>query len=61
MHKKIKIAILLLSVFFVLFSFTPSLYELFHAKDLPKERFFVLEHNYMFDYNFYLSRIREGG
>lgn len=61
MHKKIKITIFLLSVFFVLFSFVPSFYELFHAKDLPKERFFVLEHNYMFDYNFYLSRIREGG
>lgn len=61
MNNKIKIAIFLLSVFFVLFSFTPSFYELFHVKDLPKERFFVLEHNYMFDYNFYLSRIREGG
>lgn len=49
-----------LSFIFVLFSFTPSFYEIYHAKDLPPDRFFVLEHNYMFDYNFYLSRIREG-
>jgi hypothetical protein len=50
----------LLSLFFVILSFSPSLYEIYHAKDLPESREFVLEHNYMFDYNFYLSRIREG-
>ncbi len=55
-----KFFLVLLSFFFVFFSFSPSLYEIYHIKDLPKERSFVLEHNYMFDYNFYLSRIRQG-
>ncbi len=57
---KFKIIIFFLSLFFVFFSFVPSFYEIYHAKDLPRERVFVLEHNYMFDYNFYLSRIRQG-
>lgn len=52
--------IVLLSAGFVLFSFFPSLYEISQAKYIPPERVFVLEHNYMFDYNFYLSRIRGG-
>lgn len=55
-----KIILIFLSLLFVFLSFTPSLYEIYHAKDLPKDRIFVLEHNYMFDYNFYISRIREG-
>ena len=50
----------ILSIFFVLFSFSPSLYEIYQAKNIPQERYFLLEHNYLFDYNFYLSRIREG-
>lgn len=52
--------LILLSVLFVLFSFTPTLLEIYNAKLLPPNREFTLEHNYMFDYNFYLSRIREG-
>lgn len=55
-----KVLVFILSIFFVTFSFAPSLYEIYHVKDLPGERVFVLEHNYMFDYNFYLSRIRQG-
>lgn len=49
-----------LCLVFVTFSFMPSLYDLYMAKRLPGDRAFVLEHNYMFDFNFYLSRIREG-
>src|SRR3990170_9109523 len=52
--------IVLLSIFFILLSFAPTFYDLYEAKNLPKERSHVLEHNYMFDYNFYLSRIRQG-
>lgn len=52
--------IILLSILFSLFSFSPSLYEIITQDKLPPERSFVLEHNYMFDYNFYLSRIRQG-
>jgi hypothetical protein len=29
-------------------------------KNIPSARVFTLDHNYMLDYNFYLSRIREG-
>jgi len=57
---KIKTALLFLCIFFVLFSFFPSFYEILNKDKLPAERTFVLEHNFMFDYNFYLSRIREG-
>ena len=52
--------ILLLCLFFVFLSFVPSFYEYFNKNKIPQERFFVLEHNYNFDYNFYLSRIRQG-
>ncbi len=57
-----RLIFLSLSAFFVLFSFSPSLYEIYSyaSHKIPLEREFVLEHNYMFDYNFYLSRIREG-
>lgn len=57
MAKKI---IFFLSVLFVFLSFYPTLYEIQQAKYLPKDRAFELVHNYVFDYNFYLSRIREG-
>lgn len=57
MTKKI---IFILSLFFVFLSFSPTLYELNYAKNLPKDRALELVHNYVFDYNFYLSRIREG-
>ncbi|MCL4339401.1 hypothetical protein M1271_06990 [Patescibacteria group bacterium] len=50
----------LLAALFVIFSFSPSIYEINRKDAIPKERYFVLEHNYLFDYNFYLSRIKEG-
>lgn len=45
---------------FMLFSLTPALYELSRAGDLHPDRQFELVHNFPTDYNFYLSRIREG-
>jgi hypothetical protein len=45
---------------FVLFSLLPTGYELTRAKYLSQERAFELVHNFPTDYNFYLSRIREG-
>lgn len=57
---KTRFIIFSLSIFFVLFSFIPSIYELSNKHNLQSNREFVLEHNYMFDYNFYLSRIRQG-
>lgn len=50
----------LLVVFFVLFSLLPTFYELKRSNDVPADRSFELVHNYITDYNFYLSRIREG-
>ena len=44
----------------LLFSFAPSLYELSRKADLHNNREFELVHNFPTDYNFYLSRIREG-
>ncbi len=58
--KKTKLILIFLSILFVFFSFSPSLYEIEQKSLLPPERSFELVHNYMFDYNFYLSRIREG-
>lgn len=55
-----KYLLILLSIFFVFLSFYPSLVDINEAAKLPPDRAYVLEHNYMFDYNFYLSRIREG-
>lgn len=49
-----------LVVVFVLFSLLPSMYELSRYKDLQPNRQFELVHNFPTDYNFYLSRIREG-
>ncbi|MCX6793609.1 MAG: hypothetical protein NTY06_00720, partial [Candidatus Gottesmanbacteria bacterium] len=46
--------------FFVLFSLTPMFYELSRQNDLHPERQFELVHNFYTDYNFYLSRIRQG-
>ncbi|MBI3380311.1 hypothetical protein HY029_06175 [Candidatus Gottesmanbacteria bacterium] len=56
----VKKLLIFLSIFFVFLSFYPTLYEIQQAKNLPNERFFELVHNYVFDYNFYLSRIKEG-
>lgn len=46
--------------FFILFSLVPTGYELLRKNDLRPERQFELVHNYYTDYNFYLSRIRQG-
>lgn len=46
--------------FFVLFSLVPMFYELSRQGDLHSDRYFELVHNFYTDYNFYLSRIREG-
>jgi len=45
--------------FFILFSFSPTLYEL-SEKEKLNGRSFELVHNYITDYHFYLSRIRQG-
>lgn len=45
---------------FVLFSFIPTFYELSQADRLHADRHFELVHNFPTDYNFYLSRIRQG-
>lgn len=50
----------ILIVGFVLFSLSPSVYELSRRGDLHPNRQFELIHNFPTDYNFYLSRIREG-
>jgi len=52
--------IIALCFFFTILSMAPSIYEYLNRNKIPTERYFVLEHNYNFDYNFYLSRIREG-
>lgn len=49
-----------LIVGFVLFSFAPNIYELSRMHDLQPNRQFELVHNFYTDYNFYLSRIRQG-
>ncbi len=49
-----------LSLLFVLASLTPTFYELYRRNDLLPERYFELVHNFPTDYNFYLSRIRQG-
>lgn len=50
----------LLIVGFVVFSLAPTFYELKRSGDLQPNRQFELVHNFPTDYNFYLSRIREG-
>lgn len=45
---------------FVLFSLAPTFYELSRMGDLKTERSFELVHNFPTDYNFYLSRIKQG-
>lgn len=51
-----------LILFFLLFSFSPTIFELFQSNNLTdKNREFILEHNYYWpDYNLYLSKIRQG-
>lgn len=55
-----KFALHFVIVFFVLFSFSPTFYELSRADRLHADRHFELVHNFPTDYNFYLSRIRQG-
>lgn len=50
----------ILIVFFVLFSFAPTLYEWHVRFKIHDDRYFELVHNFPTDYNLYLSRIREG-
>src|SRR3989344_1017267 len=52
--------VVFLSLLFTIFSFTPTIIEITSRFLVPIERAFLLEHNYLFDYNFYLSRIRQG-
>jgi len=49
----------ILILFFILFSLSPMFYE-FSQKEKLYGRSFELVHNYITDYHFYLSRIREG-
>src|SRR3989344_537705 len=60
MQGKTNLLIFILSLFFVFLSFIPTIYEYQNRGKIPQDRYFTLEHNYNFDYNFYLSRIREG-
>lgn len=55
-----RIRVVALSALFVFLSFLPSFDEIRSIRKLPENRTFTLDHNYLFDYNFYLSRIREG-
>jgi hypothetical protein len=50
----------LLIGFFLLFSLAPTFYEIGRMNDLQPGRYFELVHNFYTDYNFYLSRIRQG-
>ena len=58
--KQINLILFISAVAFTLFSMFPSFFELATREKLPPHRYFTLEHNYLFDYNFYLSRIRQG-
>lgn len=50
----------LIITLFILASLVPTFYEISRAQDLHPDRYFELVHNFYTDYNFYLSRIREG-
>src|SRR3989344_946458 len=60
MTSRQKIILVSLAVFFTLLSLLPTFFEISTRKQLPFQRYFTSEHNYLFDYNFYLSRIRQG-
>ncbi|GEM_PF-596345 len=55
-----KLILFLLSLGFVIFSFVPTGYELYKRNFIQPDRYFELVHNFPTDYNFYLSRIRQG-
>lgn len=52
--------IVFLIIFLTLFSLLPTVYELANRNNLAANRQFELVHNFPTDYNFYLSRIRQG-
>lgn len=49
-----------LILFFTVFSLLPTIYEIANRNSLQPDRAFELVHNFPTDYNFYLSRIRQG-
>ena len=51
---------ILLSIIFLGWSLVPVQYELSKKEEIAPHRSFELVHNYITDYNFYLSRIRQG-
>ncbi|MBI4225671.1 hypothetical protein HY612_01010, partial [Candidatus Roizmanbacteria bacterium] len=60
--KKIHLPLILIfSVSFMLFSYIPNFYEASVVKLLPQDRVMLWgEHIYTYDYNIYLSKIRQG-
>src|SRR4030042_2641301 len=50
----------ILSLLFVIFSLWPMFFEISRQDTLRPERRFELVHNFYTDFNFYLSRIRQG-
>ena len=55
-----KYIILIVSIAFTLFSMYPAWYELERKDTIRENRTFELVHNFYTDFNFYLSRIRQG-
>ncbi len=55
-----KTMFVVLSLVFLIFSLLPSIYEVSQSGKIQSNRTFELIHNYYTDYNFYLSRIRQG-
>lgn len=41
-------------------SLWPTVYEIKHSREIPTEKIFLLEHNFVPDYNNYLSRMLQG-
>lgn len=62
MVKYKELIFIVLILFFLLFSFAPTIYELSRTNKLADpDREFILEHNYYWpDFNLYLSKIRQG-
>lgn len=60
-HKKIYIILLLIGSIFLFISLIPMIYEAELADKLPTDRSMIWgEHVYTYDYNVYLSKIRQG-
>jgi hypothetical protein len=55
-----KYVIFILSIAFTIFSMYPAWYELERKDTIRENRTFELVHNFYTDFNFYLSRIRQG-